>query len=158
MNERNNTRENQRALHGIGGYTMESYYILIASVWLYILAYLRRNNGGRKIKLFPFWDRTLFPFSGEGEAVPVSIIGAAYIEVSLPLSYLMIFIFDIPAECAFLIWCRLTIGILCIAGGPGVLYETSGLYSLDSRLEKILRYPVAAGMVAGGIYILYYGI
>lgn len=137
---------------------MSSYYILIGSVWLYILAYLRRNNGGRKIKLSPFWDRILFPFSGEGEAVPVSIIGAAYVEVSLPLSYLAIFIFDIPADCAFLIWCRVALGILCLEGGPGFLYEMSGLYSPNSRLEKILRYPIAIAMMAGGIYILYYGI
>lgn len=133
--------------------TNASYYILLVSVILYLAAYARRiEPGERYIKITPFLEKILFPFSKEGEAALISIIIAAYIEVSLLISYAAMGILKLPADRVNTIWSMGTWSMLLLGTGVSIFHEVPA--SRERKALKILVYIIGAGCILGGGHAL----
>ena len=127
----------------------EPYYILLISIILYVCAYRRRIRWGeRDLPIAPLVEKILFPFSGEGEAALISIIIAAYIEVSLVLSYIAIGILQFPVKWVNFIWSMGTWCMLLLGTGISLFHELPA--SRGNIILKILGYVIAVWLVLWG--------
>ena len=131
------------------------YRILVLSLGFYFCIYYRRNRGIRGIMIPSLLEKILFPFSNEGEAALGSIIIAAYMEVSLPVSYLLIIFVKFPEFSVQYIWNRVTTGVIFLGIGIDVFYELPA--SRERKLLKAVAYLLAAGMIAYGCCVLLTG-
>lgn len=125
------------------------YHILVISIILYLLGYDRRvGRGERDMKINLLLEKILFPFSKMGKAALISIIIAAYIEFSLPVSYIAIGILKAPVYKVNIIWNMGTASILFLGTGLSIFYEVPA--SGERKVLKAIVYMIAVGCIGYG--------
>lgn len=110
------------------------YRILVLSLGFYFCSYYSRNRGTRGIKIPSLLEKILFPFSNEGQAALGSIIIAACMEVSLPVSYFLIIFLKFSENRVGYIWNRVAAGVVFLGSGIDIIYELPA--SQEGKLLK----------------------
>lgn len=129
------------------------YHILAMSIFFYLVAYFRRvNQGDRDMKINPWLEKILFPFSKKGKAALISIIIVVYMELSLLVSYMAIGILKVSISKVNIIWDTGTFSMLFFGTGISIFHEMPA--SREGKVLKAITYVIAVGCIGFGCKIL----
>ena len=128
----------------------KKYFIIIIGIIVYIIAYLRRNHSTRMFLINKKVERLLFPFSAEGGCTFISMFLAIYIEISVPVAYILIFLGKIPEEVNG-IWFKLLWAFLAVGGSVDLIYDIKN----HSFIEQVIAISFSIGFLLLACIIVY---